>query len=270
LIKENVYGHGKRLEWILSHLRRSDATLEFGCGTGMMITIPLALMGYSVSGMDADADSIAFGKARCQEAGVDPGILRVGNLPGEVPASDVIIVSEVLEHVSDGELDALLPGLGKALNEGGTLLVTVPNGYGWFELESFLWYRAGLGKAVEFLRADRAIRKLKRILLGRGVDAHYHDTPSTLSSSPHIQRFTLRSIRRLLERHGFEVVDVHGSVMFSGPFSNLLFTGVNTVMALNSYLGGHLSAAAASFYLACRQSRERGKGASGTGGAHGR
>jgi 2-polyprenyl-3-methyl-5-hydroxy-6-metoxy-1,4-benzoquinol methylase len=179
LIPENIYGHGKRFEWILSRVRKSDNILEFGCGTGAMIAIPLARMGYAVSGVDADGNSIAYGRDRCREAGVDPEILRAGGVPDVGPKSDVIIASEVLEHIPTGELPGLLAVLRNSLREGGTLLVTVPNGYGWFELESFLWYRVGLGKAVEFLRVDRAVRRLKRILLGKGVDAHYHDTLST-------------------------------------------------------------------------------------------
>ena len=266
MIRENVYGHGKRLEWILARVRRSDTIVEFGCGTGSMITIPLARMGYAVSGVDADGNSIAYGRDLCREAGVDPEILRVGGGAEGGPKPDVIIASEVLEHVPAEELPGLLAGLRNTLRERGALLVTVPNGYGWFELESLLWYKVGLGKAIEMLRIDRAVRKLKRILLGEGIEAYYHNTPSTLSPSPHVQRFTLPAIRLLLERHGFDVVEVHGSVMFSGPFSNLLFTGVKTAMALNAFLGGRVPAAAAGFYLACRRSLEHGKGAPGTEG----
>lgn len=253
---ENIYGHGKRLSWILSRIRRSDVVLELGCGTGVMITIPLARMGYKVYGIDPDEKSIAFGRELCREAGVAPEILTVGNIPGEGVIPDVIIASEVLEHLRDDELAALLAALGRTLWKGGILLVTVPNGYGWFELESWLWYRVGLGKALESLRLDRSIRKLKRILLGDGVDAHHHDTPSTFSSSPHVQRFTLRSIRRVLARHGFEVVEVQGAVMFSGPFSNLLFTGVRPIMAFNSALGGRFPGLASNYYLGCRQIHE--------------
>jgi len=254
--KENVYGHGKRFEWILSRVRRSDTILELGCGTGTMITLPLARMGYAVSGIDSDEKSIAYGKDRCREAGVDPGILRVGGIPEDGPKPAVIIASEVLEHVPAEELPGLLDRLRNALREGGTLLVTVPNGYGWFELESALWYRLGVGKAIESLRIDRAVRKLKRVLLGEAVEAHYHNTPSTLSPSPHVQRFTLRSIRRLLERHGFEVLDVRGAVLVSGPLSNLLLTGVKPFMAVNSRLGGWFPAVASNFYLACRRADE--------------
>jgi SAM-dependent methyltransferase len=254
--RENVYGHGKRFEWILSRVRRSDTVLEFGCGTGTMITIPLAKMGYAVSGVDADGNSIAYGRDRCREAGVDPEILRAGGGAEDGPKPDVIIVSEVLEHVPAEELPGLLDGLRNALREEGTLLVTVPNGYGWFELESRLWYRLGLGKAIEFLRVDRAVRKVKTILLGEGVEAHYHNTPSTLSPSPHVQRFTLGSIRRLLERHGFEVLEARGAVLVSGPLSNLLFTGVKPLMAANSRLGGWFPSVASNFYLACRRTDE--------------
>ena len=54
-------------------------------------------------------------------------------------------MSEVLEHLHDDELDALLGEVRSRLAPGGRLLVTVPNGYGWFEMEHFFWWRLGWG-----------------------------------------------------------------------------------------------------------------------------
>jgi 2-polyprenyl-3-methyl-5-hydroxy-6-metoxy-1,4-benzoquinol methylase len=252
MIPENAYGHARRLDWIRSHLLPGDTVAEVGCGTGAMITIPLARLGVRVRGLDTDAASVAFGRDLLRKAKLDPDILRLGELGSLGCSPDVIVLSEVLEHIPAPESAAFLGGLRQALRPGGRLLVTVPNGWGWFELESFLWFRLGLGPLLERLRVADAIRALKKQLVGPAIEGHYHMTPSTLSASPHVRRFTLRSIRRELERAGFRVVEARGSVLFAGPFSNLLFTGLRPAMALNLRLGRLLGPLAANYFLACR------------------
>ncbi len=44
--RENIYGHRQRLYWLRDHLRTEDRAVEFGCGTGRLITIPLRAWGY--------------------------------------------------------------------------------------------------------------------------------------------------------------------------------------------------------------------------------
>jgi hypothetical protein len=68
-----------------------------------------------------------------------------------------------------------------------------------------------------------------------------------------VQRFTLGGITRRLEAAGFEVVSRRGSVVFSGPFSNLLFAGVEPALAANARWGDRLGRLASGFFLACRR-----------------
>jgi glycosyltransferase involved in cell wall biosynthesis/SAM-dependent methyltransferase len=246
---ENAYGHARRLRWILSHMRRTDRIVEVGCGTGLMIALPMAKMGFSIVAVDTHEPSIEAGKRLFQAAGLDPGMLRAA-LPTDVDARpDTVIASEVLEHIPDPGLEEMLRVIRNALPPGGRLLVTVPNGYGWFELESVLWFRVGVGAVVERLGVDRRIRRLKSWLFGWKPD---DETRSSLADSPHVQRFTHRSIQERLARAGFEVVEITGSVLFAGPFSNLLFTGARPLMALNCALGAWFPRIAAGFYIACR------------------
>lgn len=247
-VHDNIYGHGKRLRWILEQLHPKQRIIELGCGTGYMITLPLAQRGFSVQGVDLDEASIQLGRRIFAEHGVATETLQAVDLAAMEPV-DVIIASEVLEHNRDEELTALLDCIRSRLQASGLLLVTVPNGYGWFELESFLWYRLGLGRLIEFFRIDRVIRHLRRRLAGSDPS---DDPPSTLCHSPHVQRFTRRSIQQRLTQAGFEVVGCVGSVLFAGPFSNLLFADVHPVMRLNHLLGTWFPDVAAGFYVACK------------------
>jgi 2-polyprenyl-3-methyl-5-hydroxy-6-metoxy-1,4-benzoquinol methylase len=249
-ISENIYGHLKRLRWIISHLRKDDAIVELGCGTGYMITLPLARLGYRVIGVDLDEPSIAYGRELFRQAGLDPSYLHAGDLADLDVAADVIIASEVLEHVHDDDLGRALRIVRSKLKPGGRLLVTVPNGYGWFEIESPLWFKLGIGKLLEWLQIVRATCVAKRLLFGR----HLHRGPvSTLSTSPHVQRFTYRSIQDLLSRQGFRIEAVTGSVLFAGPFSDLFFTGIRPIMRLNCRLGDRFPRLAAAFFVSCRK-----------------
>jgi SAM-dependent methyltransferase len=252
-IPENVYGSRKRLAFILRHLRPGDRVLEIGCGTGVMLCRPLARLGYDVRGIDLDTASIAFGQRVLAEEGLDPAILAVCPLSAFSMAVDVVIASEVLEHLQDQELGLLLAEVRQRLQPQGRFLVTVPNGYGWFELEQWLWYSLRLGPLLYHGRICNLIESTKARLLGsEAVDP---GQPSTLANSPHVQRFTLRAIRRLLVGGGFEIVEARGSVAISGPFSNLLFAGIEPFLEANAHWGDRLGRLASGFFLACRASQ---------------
>ena len=101
MIHENIYGHSKRLRWIVSHLDREDTIVELGCGTGTMITLPLVKMGYTVYGLDLDQKSIQFGQELFGKEGLDPSNLMNLDISNLKITSDVIIASEVLEKSID-------------------------------------------------------------------------------------------------------------------------------------------------------------------------
>jgi SAM-dependent methyltransferase len=61
--QENIYAHRQRLFWLREQLSKTDRALEFGCGTGRMIALPLRAWGYDVIGVDLDPVSIEHGRA---------------------------------------------------------------------------------------------------------------------------------------------------------------------------------------------------------------
>lgn len=249
LPRDNIIGHGQRLEWLRSQLSSSDHALELGCGTGYMITLPLRTWGYDVVGIDLDEPSIRYGRNLLRRNDLDADALRVGDLGGLDESFDVVLASEVLEHLTDTELEGTLSTIQARLRPGGRLLVTVPNGYGWFEFEAKLWFGTGIDRLFNRRWPNRIICRMQSLLARGYVDAEH---PSTLANSPHQQRFTYRSIQRRLREAGFEVVTARGSVLIAGPFSHLILTGFGIARRINAALGMHLSPIAAGFYVSAR------------------
>ena len=246
LPRENIAGHIQRLNWLRERLNPGDRTLELGCGSGYMITLPLQLHGYDVVGIDLDEASVEYGRGLLRRCGLHEELLQVSDLADAVGGLDAIIASEVLEHLSDEALQTVLRLSRAKLRRGGKLLVTVPNGYGWFEMEAFLWFRTGVDRLFRRRRLNRLLCGARHLYTRGYVDAGHL---STLADSPHRQRFTLRSIERTLERAGLEVEDRRGSVLIAGPFSHMAFTGIGPVMRLNCALGARFPRLAAGFYL---------------------
>jgi SAM-dependent methyltransferase len=246
---ENIYGHQQRLQWLRDHLRPEDRTVEFGCGTGRLITLPLRAWGYDVTGVDLDETSIEHGRELLQEAGLDPAALQTTDL-SQVPGPfDAVIASEILEHLDDDELRDSLALIHERLLPQGKLLVTTPNGYSLFELENLLWYRTGVDRIYRRARSGGLARRLKG-LKARHAEWSESAEPMTLADSPHKQRFTWRSIHRILDRAGFDVIDARGAILFCGPFTDLAFSGLPRVMKLNKKLGRRLPRVASDFYIA--------------------
>lgn len=247
MVKENIYGHQARLSWLLERIHQSDRVIELGCGTGYMITLPISMQGIDVVGLDVDAKSISYGRKLFKQYDCDENRLRQQELRELEYKPDVIIASEVLEHVPTEDLGDLLHQLHEKLPESGRLLVTVPNGYGWFELESFLWFKVGVGTAFGGF-VERALSFLVHKVLRQKTD---DDHPSSLSQSPHVQRFTLKSIQNLLEESGFSVVSAEGSVLIAGPFSNLLLSWVGPIVSANRWIGKRVPRVASGFFVEC-------------------
>src|SRR4051812_9897100 len=119
LPKENVAGHVQRLEWIRERLRPGGFAVELGCGTGYMLSLPLALTGHRVIGVDLDAKSVEYGRQLFSVAGADPRTLRVEDFAELTDDVDTVIASEVLEHLDDQALAGMLAMIRAKLPEGG-------------------------------------------------------------------------------------------------------------------------------------------------------
>ena len=100
--------------------------LDVGCGGGLL-TEPLKRLGANVTGLDASAEAIKAAKDHASVVGLDIDY-RVGDLStitNELDQFDVVIASEVIEHVSDPQ--SFIEEIHKLINPGGKLIITTLN-----------------------------------------------------------------------------------------------------------------------------------------------
>ncbi len=270
--EENAYAHRKRLHFILRAAEdfrtargippEEVSVLDVGCGTGIMITLPLASLGYQVTGIDIDRSSIEtvrginpYANAKFRQAGA-ADLLAAGE------RYDVIIAAEVLEHIAAPL--TFLRTLRGLLTPRGTLILTTPNGYGWFELEQFLWDDLGLGKGVlwwherwagftQRLKAPikRAIRWRPRPMLP--APPWEYLTSTNNAASPHVQRFRWSHLERVLALAGLGSVRHGKSSLFCGKFTHFYLRNRRWFIALNAAVSEVLPRAmAAGWYLVCQ------------------
>jgi 2-polyprenyl-3-methyl-5-hydroxy-6-metoxy-1,4-benzoquinol methylase len=193
LKNENTYGVKKRFAFIEDAIATASPSviLDVGCGAGTYLTYPIAARfpNINVVGCDTDRISIDF----AQKSYLLPNIefKLFDNLPADA-RFDMVIASEVIEHVED-PLSFLLT-LKSKLNPGGVLVVTLPNGYGPFEIMSFM----------ETILSMFGIPSLLRNLFGKKNEL-FIGSKDTLAASPHINFFSFSMISTLFTASGFKV-----------------------------------------------------------------
>ena len=137
VIAESSYGEQKRLQFLQSVIEQCQPSrvLDIGCGLGTYVTFPLAKAFPTISflGVDCDAYSIAC----AQRQNTLPNLAFIALQEFDVDGQfDLIIASEVIEHVEHP--DEFLLDLRGKLTDDGRVVLTLPNGYGPFELMSLL------------------------------------------------------------------------------------------------------------------------------------
>jgi len=209
-IPVELHGHRKKLDFFLDELdrftrdcgrdRADISILEIGCSNGRNVSLPLAERGYDITGVDLHEPSIdwanennSFANARfiCRDA---------AEFQSE-RTFDVVVLSDILEHVSDPL--QLLELARSLIGEGGMVLICIPNGFGPGEIER---------KVVEVTRLDRVLYAL-RVSINRL--RRRHSVPYN-EDSGHIQYFRMSTISRLIERAGFTIERRGKGALFGG------------------------------------------------------
>ena len=248
--RENIYGNLRRSAYISElargsiHKQKTTEILDLGCGTGINISIPLAKAGYRVVGIDLDLPSIQ--RARQLSEGItniEFHCLDVRTWYPDQPF-DVIVCSEVLEHLNN--LLEFMQQVLRLLAPGGCLVVTVPNGYGWFEMEQAV--------LRIFPRLNTLTDRLQHAWVRRfgGADLkarhewewqpeNYQREWTTLAKDGgHKQHFTVRRIRKLLESSGFTITNMTGRTFLAGNVLNNLLRDCDQFLEWNARIADRL------------------------------
>jgi SAM-dependent methyltransferase len=227
---ENLWGYRKRFRFVddniqkvfSGHPRREIRVLDIGCGNGSQLAIPLANLGYQVTGVDPHRASIESGRVLASNVKFLHG--AVGDFA--LSRFDCVILSEVLEHLEAPEV--LLAAAITYLDKSGILIVTVPNGYGEFEIDR---------RAFRALGADRLVRwlwsKWKR-------DYPREFLAGSEDESPHVQRFTVSALRKMFAKNSLLLVESRGTSVASGPFVSHLLGRFDVFIRLNAEAADYL------------------------------
>jgi len=134
-VLENSYGHKKRLEFIVKQIEKyclvnnfdknQIRILDVGCGSGLLITLPLGSLGYEILGIDFDENSIKFANTQNIFKNIKFEKNTIENING---VYDIILACEILEHVE--KPIEFLNTVKSKLKPNGIITLTTPNGYG--------------------------------------------------------------------------------------------------------------------------------------------
>jgi SAM-dependent methyltransferase len=241
---ENLWGYAKRLHFIRDTIRLSFKEkraaevhiLDVGCGNGSQLAIPLARDGFQLTGVDPHTASITRARALAKDISCARFICgNVEDLPVD-QVFDMVILSEVLEHLEDPE--RLFKASLTHLKQNGVMIVTVPNGYGEFEIDWWLF---------------RALR-LPKLLHAFGSRSGEQIGSTDNIESGHVQFFTLRRLKRIFKECNLVITREGTGSLLGGPFVAYSLARSTRFLNWNARITERLPASlASSWYFALRR-----------------
>ena len=122
-----TYKYGANIiETISDEIKKGAKVLDYGCGTGFIIS-HLLEKGYEIYGADSSVESIKFTNNKYADKNDFRGAYLLGEIVNLKEKFDVILVIEVIEHLSDHFLIELFQNVKSILNPGGKVIFTTPN-----------------------------------------------------------------------------------------------------------------------------------------------
>jgi ubiquinone biosynthesis O-methyltransferase len=243
--REDLWGYLKRLRFVREVVKeafperapQSLRVLDVGCGNGSQLSLPLARDRFRLKGVDTDARSIEHAKQLANGlAGAEFVCARVEDLPVD-ELFEVVILSEVLEHL-ENPLEMLTESM-KRLTQDGILIVTVPNGFGEFEIDSWVFRKLRLQRIVD------ALAKNNREVLGSTDNME----------SGHIQFFTRRRLQHLFDTCGLVPFRQGAASFLAGPIAGHALARFESFIEWNARVTDRLPFQFASgWYFALRRS----------------
>ena len=174
----------------LKYQLKNKKIIELGCGLGENLKI--FSMDNEVLGVEGLEDAVSL--ADQQGIRVLQANLDEDSIPLENESSDVVLCMDILEHLNHPEL--CIKDTWRILRENGFLIINVPN---------------------HFSFSGRL-----RILFGSGIDSQGYFPDNDDWDNPHIRFFRHRSIKALVEKNGFQLVEDYSSQLPAIPGLNWL------------------------------------------------
>lgn len=203
---EDPYGNNKRLAFCIEAIEQTPprTVIDVGCGTGDLLTRPLAERFPAICFIGLDSDEASLQYARSRPSLSNLSFANARQMTSDQAPIDLIIASEVIEHVESPE--EFLGALRARLDSHGRLILTLPNGYGPFEFATLI---EALFRASGLFRILRAFKRAVSPPITQ-------QKQMTLAASPHINFFSFSSIRALIARSGFRILTYRPRTVLCG------------------------------------------------------
>ncbi|MAG26920.1 hypothetical protein CMI47_15380 [Candidatus Pacearchaeota archaeon] len=187
------------LEILSRILKGKEKVLDLGCAEGdFLLEVQKRFPNVEVKGIDYSKKQLEVAKKK--GLNVSFGDFEKG-VKEKAKGFDVAYAGELIEHLYNPDL--FLEEANRVLKDSGFLILTTPNLCAWFNRVFML-----LGIQPLFLEPST-----KSKLVGAGVLKKFKKEPQPVG---HVRIFTKEALEDLLEMHGFEVVEMKGSIYEEG------------------------------------------------------
>jgi SAM-dependent methyltransferase len=158
---------------------------DVGCGDGFALAAAAErLPAHRFVGFDWSADALQ----QARKTGIQVATATVSGLPLADGAADVVIMSELIEHLVDP--DAAVAEVRRVLRPGGSLLLSTPNLAAWYNRGLLA---AGIQPVFSEVSLNGVFGRPGRVVAG------------------HLRLFTRRALTEFLAASGFRCVTVAGA-----------------------------------------------------------
>lgn len=164
---------------LLKYIKSGNIILDFGCGQGSL-GAEMKKKGNIVHGVDISTENVEIARSKLDNA-IIGDCRKPESLPFEEKSYDVVVLSDVLEHLSDPL--TTLKDVKRYLNDNGYLLISIPNVASWTIRLGLLF---GFFNYKDFGILDKT----------------------------HIKFFTLKSSRQLISDAGLEILKTDATPNF--------------------------------------------------------
>lgn len=212
LLEKNSKDISRNLrKFFLENVKKGGKILDLGCGYGNFLYF-IDNLGYkNVTGVDISTEEIEI----CQGTFSHFKIVQsdiFDYLENTENKFDVIYLSHVLEHIPKEKLNALLKGIKGRLNDGGVVIIVIPNCAAYFN--------AGVSRYADVTHEMGFVDKsLKQLFIINGfkssaisVDNYYGDTGIIITF---LRRAVLFLFEQFIQLIGFEKQKVYTSSLIA-------------------------------------------------------